>query len=361
MRISGWRRLVVAVLALIVTITPATAQTYKAEYSLSMMPDTESPWGRGCVLWADLVRERTQGRINIKLHPGASLVGGDQTREFNALRQGVIDIAVGSTINWSSAIPEFNLFSLPFMLRDYRSLDRLTQGDIGRELFRRVEEQGVVPLAWGENGFRQLSNSRRPIRSPDDMRGLRFRVVGSLLFNDIFTALGAYPTQMNWNDAYRALRMRKVDGQENPIAIFNNTRLDKLGQRYVTIWDYVADPLVFVVNRQVWDSWSVQDRETVREAAVEAARFEVTLARQDLLASSQSMWDDLEGRGVKVTRLTADERQRFIDATRPVYLKWKALVGRDLVDRAETAIAKPAKLGSREPPPGKGAGRRLGG
>jgi tripartite ATP-independent transporter DctP family solute receptor len=334
----GWRGLVGVALALAATALPVAAQPYKAEYSLSIVPDAGTPWGKGTQLWADMVRERTRGRINIRLHPGAALVGGDQTREFTALRQGVIDIAVGSTINWSSAIPEFNVFALPFLLRGYRSLDALTQGEVGRELFRRMEEQGVVPLAWGENGFRQLSNSRRPIRTPEDMRGLRFRVVGSLLFNDIFTALGAVPAQMTWNEAIRALRARKIDGQENPITIYNNVKLDTVGQRYITVWDYMADPIVFVVNRQVWDSWTPQDRDVVREAALEAARFEVTLAREDLLSSGRGMWEDLEARGVKVTRLTPEQRQRFVDATRPVYTKWKALVGRDLVEKAEAAV-----------------------
>lgn len=353
MRNQGSRGLVGVALALAVIALPVAAQPYKAEYTLSIVPDAGTPWGKGTQLWADMVRERTRGRINIRLHPGATLVGGDQTREFTALRQGVIDIAVGSTINWSSAIPEFNVFSLPFLLHGYRSLDALTQGDVGRELFRRVEEQGVVPLAWGENGFRQLSNSRRPIRSPEDMRGLRFRVVGSLLFNDIFTALGAVPTQMTWNEAVRALRARKIDGQENPITIYNNVRLDTLGQRYITVWDYVADPILFVVNRQVWDSWSPQDRDIVREAAMEAARFEVTLAREDLLSTGRGTWEDLEARGVKVTRLTPDQRQRFVDATRHVYTKWKALVGRDLVEKAEAAVkddspmTKPNDIGAR--------------
>ncbi|MFJ2993559.1 DctP family TRAP transporter solute-binding subunit [Pandoraea sp. NPDC087047] len=341
MRNQGWRGLVGVALALAVITLPArpvAAQPYKAEYTLSIVPDAETPWGKGTRLWADMVRERTRGRINIRLHPNATLMGGDQTREFTALRQGVIDMAVGSTINWSSAIPEFNVFSLPFLLHGYRSVDALTQGDVGRELFRRVEEQGVVPLAWGENGFRQLSNSRRAIRSPEDMRGLRIRVVGSLLFNDIFTALGAVPTQMTWGEAIRALRARKIDGQENPITIFNNARLDTVGQRYITLWDYVADPILFVVNRQVWDSWSPHDRDIVRDAAMEAARFEVTLAREDLLSAGRGTWEELDARGVKVTRLTPEQRQRFIDATRPVYMKWKTLVGRDLVEKAEAAV-----------------------
>ncbi|MBU6492025.1 MAG: DctP family TRAP transporter solute-binding subunit [Burkholderiales bacterium] len=335
-------RLLLAAAAFLLSVAggPARAQDYKPEYRLSVMPDATSPWGRGAQIWADLVRQRTKGRIKIRLYTGASLVGGDQTREFAALRQGVIDMAVGSTINWSPQIPEFNLFSLPFLLRDAHSMDAIMHGEVGRELFARIEEQGVVPLAWGENGFRELSNSRRPIRTPEDMRGLRFRVVGSLLFNDIFTALGAYPTQMNWSQVLPALKSREIDGQENPISIYCSAKLFNFGQRYVTLWDYMADPLVFVVNRQVWDSWTARDQEIVREAAIDAAHLEVSLERDDTLDSGQTVWQAMAKRGVKVTRLTPAERQRFVDATRPVYLKWKVLIGRDLVTEAEREVAQ---------------------
>ena len=112
---------------------------------------------------ANLVRERTQGRINIKLYPGVSLIQGDQTREFSAIRQGVIDLAVGSTINWSPQVKELNLFSLPFLMPDYAAMDALTQGDVGKEIFRIVEKAGVQPLAWGENGYREISNSKLAI------------------------------------------------------------------------------------------------------------------------------------------------------------------------------------------------------
>ncbi len=151
---------------------PAAAQTkYAAEYRLSTVVGTAFPWGKGGEIWANLVRERTKGRINIKLYPGVSLVAGDQTREFTAIRQGVIDLAIGSTINWSPQVKELNLFSLPFLMPDYAAIDALTQGEVGKDVFRILEKQGVVPLAWGENGFREVTNSKRPIRTPADMKG----------------------------------------------------------------------------------------------------------------------------------------------------------------------------------------------
>ncbi len=203
-----------------------SAAEYKAEYKLSTVVGKAFPWGAGAERWADLVREKTGGRINIKMYPGASLVGGDQTKEFTALRQGAIDVAVGSTINWSPQIKELNLFSLPFLMPDYKAIDALTQGEVGREMFKILAGKDVVPLAWGENGFRELSNSKRPVRAPGDLKGLKLRVVGSPLYLDIFTALGANPTQMSWADAVPALASGAVDGQENPFGIFTGAKLD---------------------------------------------------------------------------------------------------------------------------------------
>src|SRR5690606_3229638 len=186
-------------------VGPADAADYKDEYKISTVVGAPLPWGLAAERWAELVEERTEGRIKMKVYPGAQLVSGDQTKEFTAMRRGVIDMAVGSTINWSPQINELNLFSLPFLMPDYAAIDALTQGPVGERLFEILSDKGVVPLAWAENGFREVSNSKKPIRTPADMDGLKMRVVGSPLFNDTFSALGANPTQMSWADAVPAL------------------------------------------------------------------------------------------------------------------------------------------------------------
>ncbi|MGD9945858.1 MAG: TRAP transporter substrate-binding protein DctP, partial [Burkholderiaceae bacterium] len=256
-----------------------------------------------------------------------------------AIRQGVIDMAIGSTINWSPQIKELNLFSLPFLAQDHAGLDALTQGEVGKRVLQIIEKAGVVPLAWGENGFRELTNSRREIRTPADMKGLKFRVVGSPIFNDTFTALGANPTQMSWADAQPALASGAVEGQENPMHIFTAAKLHTMAQKFVTRWGYVADPLVFVVNRDVWNSWSPADRDIVRQAAVDAGKQEIAIARKGLSGSDQSMIKEVEALGVKVTELSEAEKNAFKKAIQPVYDKWAKQIGPDLVKRAEAAVA----------------------
>ena len=196
----------------------ARAQSYKPEYKISTVVGRRSRGGSAPRTGPTLVKERTGGKITMKVYPGASLVGGDQTKEFTAMRQGVIDMAVGSTINWSPQVAGAQpvLAAVPdARLQGDRRAHRRARS--ARSCSRSSPHKDVVPLAWGENGFRELTNSKRAMRKPADLKGLKIRVVGSPLFNETFTALGANPTQMSWADAQPALSTGAVDGQENPL------------------------------------------------------------------------------------------------------------------------------------------------
>ncbi|HUG57992.1 MAG TPA: DctP family TRAP transporter solute-binding subunit [Candidimonas sp.] len=330
-------------IAALAATSTAYAADYKSEYKLSIVVGTTFPWGQGAEIWSKLVRERTDGRINIKIYPGTSLVQGDQTREFTAIRQGLIDMAIGSTINWSPQVKQLNLFSLPFLMPDYAAIDALIHGEVGKSLFKDIEKAGVLPLAWGENGYRQLSNSKHVVKAPEDLKGMKLRVVGSPLYIDTFTALGANPTQMSWADAQPALATGAVDGQENPLSIYAGAKLYDVAQKYLTLWNYVADPLVFVVNKQVWESWTEADRKIVREAAIEAGKQEIVIARKGVTPEDPSMLKDIESHGVTVTSLTPEQHQAFVKATQPVFDKWKKTIGEELVSQAQKDIANRKK------------------
>jgi TRAP-type transport system periplasmic protein len=321
-----------------VTALPAAAE-YKEEYKISTVVPAPFPWGIAAEKWAELVGERTDGRIKMKVYPGAQLVSGDQTKEFTAMRRGVIDMAVGSTINWSPQVKELNIFSLPFLMPDYAAIDALTQGPVGEQLFEILRDNEVVPLAWAENGYREVSNSKHPIRTPDDLKGLKMRVVGSPLFNDTFTALGANPTQMSWADAKPALTTGAVDGQENPLSVFTIAKMQDIGQKNLTMWHYVADPLIFALNKDVWESFTPEDQEIVMQAAKDAGAHGIEVARKGLTGDDNSAVEEVAALGVEVIELTPEERQAFVDATRGVYADWKEKIGPDLVNQAEESIA----------------------
>jgi tripartite ATP-independent transporter DctP family solute receptor len=322
------------------SVPPVSAADYKPEYKLSTVVAAPMPWGIAGERWAELVKQKTNGRIAIKCYPGTSLVGGDQTKEYTAIRQGAIDMAIGSTINWSPQVKELNIFSMPFLMPDYKAIDALTGGDVGKDLFKILESKDTIPLAWGENGFRELSNSKKSIRKPEDLKGLKIRVVGSPLFLETFSALGANPTQMSWADAVPALSSGAVDGQENPLTIFTVAKLHAAAnQKFLTIWGYVADPLIFVVNKDVWKSWTPEDQKAVSEAAVQAAKENIALARKGLVSPDDATMKEVEGLGVNVARLTEAEKAEFKKLTKPVYDKWAGQIGPELVKKAETSVS----------------------
>ena len=246
------------VIALGTVPTPLAAQ-YKPEFKMSVVVNQETAWGRAAQRFADAVKYRTQGRLQIKNYFDGQLMAGKQTTEFTLLQQGVADFAIGTTINWSPQVKELNLFGLPFMFPSYAAVDAVEAEEPGKRLFKLIEQTGVVPIAWGENGFRELTNSKRPIRRPEDLHGLKIRVVAVPMFLEIFQALGANPVGMNFDQALIAFQQGTVDGQENPVALIIPYILWEV-HRYVTLWHYSIYALILAVSAKTWTSLSLDDQ-----------------------------------------------------------------------------------------------------
>jgi TRAP-type transport system periplasmic protein len=319
----------------------ARAQTLKPEYKVSVVGNRPIAMSEGAFRWAEMVSQRTNGRINMKVYPGSGLVGGDQTRELVAMRQGVIDMTVSSTINLSPQIKELTLFSMPFLMPDHKAFDAIINGPVGADLFNIMATRDVVPLAWGENGFREISNSKRPIRTPDDLKGLKIRFAAGAIFSDIYTAMGANPVQMSFADLQPALSSGAVDGQENPVNLFLGLKMDTLAQKNITLWNYCADAAIYHVAKSVWDTFSPADKEIVSASAKEAATENIRASRRGLgvLDADRSSIEELAKRGVATVISTPAEKQAFAKATRPVFDKWAQTIGADLVKKAEAAVA----------------------
>lgn len=317
----------------------ACAGDYKREYKMSVVVGPKLPWGAGATKFADLVRARTEGRINIKVYTSSSLMAGKQTNEFLIHRQGVADFCFASTINWSTTIKPLNLFNLPFFFPDYKALDAVTQGEVGTEITTMLNKKGVSLLAWGENGFREITNSKHAISKPEDLEGLKIRVVGAPVFIETMKALGANPVNMNWGDAQVAFQQGVVDGQENPVvAIEIPVKIWQFHQ-YATIWHYVIDPLMLTVNNKVMASFTAEDQKIIRQAAIEAANEQREIVRKGLIAPDLSALELLRSNGMEVTELSADVRAQFKAKTASVREKWSKVVGTELVKKAEKAIA----------------------
>ena len=232
------------------------------------------PWGESAAKFADLLKERTQGRINVKNYFAGQLFAGKQTNEFTLLNQGVADFAFGSTINWSPQVKELNLLFMPFLVSSYKAQDAIQASEAGKKLLQLMESKGVIPLAWGENGFRQVTNSKRAIKSPSDLDGLKIRTTSSPIFIDIFRALGANPVNMMWGEAQTAFQQGTVDGQENPVVSVIIPSKLWTSQKHITLWNYVNDPLVLGMSKLTFDSLTAEDKAIVKKTAEEVMAWQ---------------------------------------------------------------------------------------
>lgn len=311
---------------------------YKKEYKMSVVVGPKLPWGAGATAFADLVRERTEGRINIKVYTSSALMAGKQTNEFLLHRQGVADFCFASTINWSTTIKPLNLFNLPFFFPDYKALDAVTGGEVGSELADMLQKKGVTVLAWGENGFREITNSKRAIKTPADLEGMKIRVVGTPIFIETMKALGGNPVNMNWGDAQVAFQQGVVDGQENPVVAIEIPVKIWQFHNHATIWRYVIDPLMLTVNNKVMASFTPEDQEIIKLAAIEAATAQRAIVRKGLIAPDLSALETLRSNGMEVVELTQEDREVFRAKTTAVYEKWTEVIGADLVKKAAAAI-----------------------
>ncbi|MBC7082456.1 MAG: DctP family TRAP transporter solute-binding subunit [Firmicutes bacterium] len=318
----------------LITSGASVAAKLKAEYKLTTNVANETAWGRGAVKFAELAKEYTGGKVNIKVYPNAVLVGGDQMRQAEMVQSGAIDFMLNSTINISPMISEFNVFALPFLFPSYEAVDAAVNSPAGDKLFKVLEKYNMVGLGWGENGFRELTNNVRPITSPDDMKGLKIRVTVPI-YVDIMRALGANPVAMNWGEVFTSLQQRVIDGQENPVVgIIIPTKVYEV-QKYLTNWHYSYDALVLAVNKNVWQSFPADIQEQLRRAAADAMKWQVGISRQGLKEGN----DFLRSKGMVVTDLTPEQLAAFREKTKPVYDKWAEKVGLDIVKAFEEAVA----------------------
>ncbi|MDD6088675.1 MAG: TRAP transporter substrate-binding protein DctP [Desulfovibrionaceae bacterium] len=354
-------KLLYAALAFCMVAGSANAQDLKGEYKLSVVPGASSGWGKTATYFADLVRERSQGRINIKVYHNSQLMAGKQTSEFMMVRNGAIDFAVASTINWSPQIRELNLTAMPFMLAvqpdRYKAVDAILDGKAGRMMTEAVEKKGVTVLGWSENGYREMTTSVGPITSPNDMKGLKIRVVGSPIFIESFRALGANPLNMNWSEAQTGFQQGLVDGQENPTNGINIPLKIWNYHKHHTDWHYLIDPLIFAVNPKIWKTFAPADQELIRSCVRDAAVYGKALSRLGMddgtaLSYLKGIGMELEytdpyafmeSHGMIVTKLSSDQIRAFYEATQSVRDAWTKKIGEQLIKAALEDMAAAAK------------------
>jgi TRAP-type transport system periplasmic protein len=292
-----------------------------------------SPIALGMDKFAEIVEEKSGGQITVKRFPGGTLGGDVQT--LSALQGGTVEMSTMNAGLLVGAVKDFVLVDLPFLFESPKEADAVMDGPFGKALADKLPEKGLVGLAYWELGFRQLTNSRRPVTTVDDIAGLKIRVVQSPIYVDLFNALGANAVAMPFTELYTALETGAVDGQENPAPSILTAKLNEV-QEYLTLTRHTYNPQIVLVSRKFWDGLNGDEQKLLQEAAAEARAYQRAVSREQ----DGKALETLKAEGMEVSELSAEEMAKFREKAKPVADRYAAQVDPALVQQLQDELAK---------------------
>jgi tripartite ATP-independent transporter DctP family solute receptor len=295
-----------------------------------------TPIVMGMEKFGELVEKKSGGHLKVQVYPGGAL-GSDQAN-VSALQGGTLEMAAMNSGIFASLVKEFAIYDFPFLFGNPKEADAVVDGPFGQNLHKKLEDKGLVGLAYYELGFRELTNSKRPISKVEDIAGLKLRVIPNPINIEWVKALGANPTPLPFPELYSALEQGAVDGQENPVATIKGAKLYEV-QKYMTMTNHQYNPQSVVISKKFWDSLSPADRKVLQEAATESAQYQRTQSRAQL----QVGIEDLRKGGMQINELPPAEIAKLRDKMKPVVAKYSANVGEETVRQIQAELAKARK------------------
>ena len=293
----------------------ATAEIKEHTLRFAFQNAQEHPQGQGAKKFADVLAAKSGGKISVKLFPSGQLGGDLQT--VSALQGGSIDLTVLNAGLLVGQAKEFGLFDLPFLFSSGKEADAVVDGPFGKRLSDLVAEKGLVGLGYWELGFRNLTNSRRPVAKLEDIAGLKIRVVQSPIYIELFNTLGANAVPMPFPELYTALEQKTVDGQENPVNTILSSKFAEV-QKYLTFTRHTYNPQIVLIAKKTWDKLDADEKKLIEEAAVEARAFQRQLSRDSEAKATEA----LKTAGMTLTELSADEVAKIREKVKPVAEKF---------------------------------------
>ncbi len=325
-------RILFAILVLAAMPVAQSADQIIIKFSHVVANDT--PKGKAAEKFKQLAEKYTGGRVKVELYPNSQLY--KDREEMEALQRGAVQMLAPSVSKFGPlGVREFELFDIPYLIPDAETVDRVTDGDIGRNLFAKLEPKGLKGLAYWDNGFKQFS-ANRPLRKPEDFRGLKMRIQSSKVLEATMRALGALPQVMAFSEVYSALQQKVVDGTENPLSNLYTQKMHEV-QSNLTISDHGCLVYAVITNRKFWEGLPANIRAQLEKAMVEATRYERDIAKKendDALAAVKA-----SGK-TEVYVLSEAERKVWKEALLPVQAKFEGAVGKDNLDAIHRIAAQ---------------------
>lgn len=297
---------------------PASAQNLKFAYALS----TSSHYGAGADAFVKTLEAELPGKFKVEQFPNSAL--GGEREVLEGLQLGTIDLAIVSTGATVNFVPSTGVFDIPFLFRDLQHARKVLDGEVGQKLLAEFSKRGLVGLAWGEQGFRQLTNSVRPVNTPADAKGLKVRTMENPIHIAAFRELGILATPMAWPEVPTALQQGTIDGQENPMSVIVSAKLPQL-QKYLSLTSHVYSPAVVLASPSSYGGLSDAEKAAFKKAGEAAAKA----MRQYVEDVEKSGIEEVKQAGMQVNTV---DHAAFAKALEPVYPQYNKQFGKDLID-----------------------------
>lgn len=301
---------------------------------------TQNPKGHplvtGIEKFAEIVTAKSGGKIKVNAFPGGVL-GGDQAN-VSALQGGTLEMVTMNSGILASQVKEFAIYDFPFQFANAKEADFVVDGPFGKMMHDKLQDKGMVGLAYWELGFRNLTNSKRPINKVEDLSGLKIRVIPNPINLDWVRALDANPTPMAFPEVYAAMESKALDGQENPLNVILANKFAEV-QKHLALTNHVYNPQSVIISKKFWDTLSAAEKKIIGDAAIEAGKVQ----RQASRDAAGGTLDQLKKAGMQVTELPPAEIEKLRDKMRPVIAKYAVAVGQDTVKAMQAELAKVRK------------------
>ena len=297
---------VVIGLCLIGFVGGASAQT---QINIAAVTNPDFVHTKASFWFKDCVEKAAPGKLSVVVHHSAAL--GSETQVLQQIQLGTTQMSVCTTGPIEAFVPEIKALEMPFVFPTYEAADKVLDGPIGQELAKKFEKSGFVALAFLDNGFRNVTNSKRAAKTPEDLKGLKIRTMEAPTHLAIWRAIGANPTPMAW-PIFTQLQQGVIDGQENPIAVIYAAKLPEAGQKYLTLTRHVYSALVFIANKAFIDGLPPAERKVV----IDCARAASLQGRSFIRDNEVRQISDLKAAGMQVEE--KPDLEAFRKATAPV-------------------------------------------
>lgn len=281
-----------------------------------------SHYGVGSTVFCEEMEKGTQGRYKCQQFPNSAL--GGEREQIEAVQLGTQDIVNTSTGPLGNFVPEVKIVDIPFVFRDYDHARKVMDGPIGQDLSKKMEAKGLINLAWTENGFRHMTNSKRAIVNPDDAKGLKMRTMENKVHMDGYKTFGILPTPMPFPELFTALQQGTVDGQENPIPVILSSKFSQV-QKHLSLTGHVYSPAALILSPAVWNKLSAADKQVFLDAGKKAAAAQ----RKKVNDDEDNGIAQLEKEGMQVVKQVNGES--FRKAVAPAYQQYAKEFGADKI------------------------------